>query len=299
MSFEVLVGPNGKIPVVIRDDDTNFFTTTNMLESIYSEAWSKGFKVSLSVVPFQRGINDISVPPDMRRSGKYYSVADNKALTCFLRDKISKSQIEILEHGLSHDYGGGVRGEFGESDKKDDIEYGKRILTQSFRHVPRFFVPPGEDISGNNLKILNEVGLIPVYRRTLFDRVMRVKYLPNLVKEGAINVYRRYANAAKEKNRDFGLQLIRPAFLYLENDAIMWSIPTMMYLKKVSSINSLLSSMRQIMDTSVRKRCPICIINHYHVYFYDWSSSVTRIDLYNAWHKIIESLNSTSYRAGR
>jgi hypothetical protein len=55
MRIERLVGPCGKLPILIRDDDTNFFTKDHMLESIYSEAWNKGFKVSLSVIPSQRG----------------------------------------------------------------------------------------------------------------------------------------------------------------------------------------------------------------------------------------------------
>lgn len=297
MLFEVLIGPNGKIPIVIRDDDTNFFTTKNMLESIYSKAWSKGFKVSLSVVPFQRGINDILVPPVMRKNGKHYSVADNKALVGYLLDKISSGQIEILQHGLSHDYSDQIHGEFGgKSDRKNDIEHGKKILNRALGVEPKFFVPPGEDISGNNLKNVTEAGLIPFYRRTLFDGFMRGKYLPNFLKEYAIKAYRgRYAKAAMDKNKNFGLQLIRPACLNLENNAITWSVPTIMSLKKVASMNSLLKLMKQIMDTSIRKRSPICIINHYHIYFYDWDSSVIRPDPYNAWHKVTEFLNSISY----
>jgi hypothetical protein len=295
MSLEVLIGPNGKIPIVIRDDDTNFFTPTNMLESIYSGAWSKGFKISLSVVPFQRGIDDISVPPAMRTSGKYYSIAESRALVRYLQDKVSSGQIEILQHGLSHDYSDGIRGEFGgKLDRKMDIIRGKKILNQAFGIEPKFFVPPGEDMSKKNLKGLTEERLVPVCRGTLFDRFMKTNYLPNFAKEAALHVYRRrYANVGTG-SEDFGFQLIRPVNLHSEGDTITWSIPTVMSLKKTASVDSLIESAKRIIDTSFRKRSPISIINHYHVYFYDWSPSITRINLYNAWLKIIESLNSLS-----
>jgi hypothetical protein len=39
MVITPLLGPNGNIPILIRDDDINFFTKDNMLESVYSEAW--------------------------------------------------------------------------------------------------------------------------------------------------------------------------------------------------------------------------------------------------------------------
>jgi hypothetical protein len=80
MVFQRLLGPYGKMPILIRDDDTNFFTKTNMLESIYSKAWEDGYKICLAVVPFQRGINDISVPPHIRTTDLHFPIADNKPL---------------------------------------------------------------------------------------------------------------------------------------------------------------------------------------------------------------------------
>jgi len=40
MTITPLIGPYGKIPVLIRNDDTNSFTKSNMLETIYSKAWN-------------------------------------------------------------------------------------------------------------------------------------------------------------------------------------------------------------------------------------------------------------------
>ena len=66
MKIKPLIGPHGKMPILIRDDDTNFFTRPDMLETIHSKAWDKGFKISLAIVPFQRGAEDVSVPPEIR-----------------------------------------------------------------------------------------------------------------------------------------------------------------------------------------------------------------------------------------
>ena len=45
-----------------------FQNSPNMLKSIYSKAWNNQFKVSLSVIPYQKAINDVCVPPDIRNS---------------------------------------------------------------------------------------------------------------------------------------------------------------------------------------------------------------------------------------
>ena len=85
MTIIPLLGPKGKIPILIRDDDTNFFTKSNMLKSIYSKAWNNQFKVSLSVIPYQKAINDVCVPPDIRNLQKHYSIEDNEELCSFLK----------------------------------------------------------------------------------------------------------------------------------------------------------------------------------------------------------------------
>jgi hypothetical protein len=296
MSVEILIGPNGKIPIVMRDDDTNFFTSRNMLETVYSESWSKGFKISLSVVPFQRGINDVLVPPSMRQSGEYYSISNNRDLVGYLQDKISAGQMEILQHGLSHDYSDRIHGEFGgESDRKNDIVRGKDILNQTFGIEPKFFVPPGEDINRKNLQGLKEASLVPICRRTLFDRFVGGNFIPNCAKEAALKLYRRRYAHTGIRNENFGFQMLRPAFLHLgEGDMIIWSIPKLISFKKIASADSLVKSAKRIIDNSFKKRYPIIIINHYHIYFYDWSSSITRTNLYDAWSGIVESLNSLS-----
>jgi peptidoglycan/xylan/chitin deacetylase (PgdA/CDA1 family) len=297
MVFEVLIGPKGSIPILIRDDDTNFFTFPKMLESIYAGAWSKGFKVCLSIVPFQKGIDDDSVPPDVRKSGKYYQFAENRDLVDYLQGKISAGQIEVLQHGLSHEYSNGIRGEYGgELDKGKDTEQGKDMLKNALGLEPKFFVPPGEDISKKNLTRLTEARLIPIYRKSLFDSYIRSKHFPKFAKNIAMNSYRRrYIRRNKQGDIVPGLGLLKPVILHLEDNSITWSIPTVIALKRDFSIDSPLDLVKQTMETSIEKRSPVCIMNHYHTFFYDWSSNITRTDLYNVWQRIIEYLNSLGY----
>ena len=73
-----------------------------MLESVYSEAWNKGFRVNLSVIPSQSGIDDLCVPPDFRQTGLLYSITNNEIIIKFLKDKFRRGAIEILLHGFSN-----------------------------------------------------------------------------------------------------------------------------------------------------------------------------------------------------
>ena len=97
-----LIGPYGKIPILIRDDDTNSFTKSNMLETIYSKAWNNNFKVSISVISYQKAINDVCIPSNARNSQEYYSIKNNKELCSFLKNNINHNNIEIIQHGISH-----------------------------------------------------------------------------------------------------------------------------------------------------------------------------------------------------
>ena len=91
-----LLGPNGKIPILIRDDDTNFFTKSNMLESIYTNAWNNQFKVSLSVIPYQKTINDVCVPPDFRNSQEHHSIENNEELCTFLKERSDTVRLRLF-----------------------------------------------------------------------------------------------------------------------------------------------------------------------------------------------------------
>jgi hypothetical protein len=59
------------------------------------------FRASLSVIPHQKAINDVCVPPDIRKSQEHYSIENNKELCSFLKEKINCNHVEIIQHGVS------------------------------------------------------------------------------------------------------------------------------------------------------------------------------------------------------
>jgi hypothetical protein len=282
-----LPGPNGAVPVLIRDDDTNFFTYSSMLQTVYSCAWEAGFKVSLSVVPLQKGVDDLLVPPAMRSTGGEYSVADNKEIVSYLKDKIAQKSVEVLQHGLFHE-GYGARGEFGTPvDKKKEIELGNTILTEALGAKPKFFVPPGEDISQQNLQSVVSLGLIPICRDSFLDKLIRSRLVPEIIKETSLKAYfKKYKRHSKEKN--FRLFSFKPVLIDVGENRINWS------LQRASSFGHLLHSSdsltnlsNRIIEYSALSRSPVCILNHYHIYYHDWGTSLTRHDLHRELSEIL------------
>lgn len=294
MLFQQLLGPYGKIPILIRDDDTNFFTKPNMLDSIYEDAWKSGFKVSLAAIPCQKGTNDICVPPEARTTDSSFSIIDNKSLVNYLKEKIQNGNIEILQHGFDHKNSNNGRGEFGESfDKKKEILFGRDILKQSFEVEPKFFVPPGEDISKLNQNTLVNLGMVPICRQTFFDTFLRNIFVPSYFKMVALR-----ALATTTKNMDPHanriIQYIKPVVISVDNQIVSWSFLSMKS-ARLSSLDSLFDSTDDIIKFSTTNRSPICIINHYHIYYFDWNSSITRNDLYKAWRRVLGTLHSLKF----
>jgi hypothetical protein len=87
---------------VVRDDDTSYFTLPSSIESVYKEAWSLDFKISLSTVPLIKGSNNLNIPPKYRNSGDLYCIADNDKLVKYLKSKIASQKIGISQHGYCH-----------------------------------------------------------------------------------------------------------------------------------------------------------------------------------------------------
>ncbi len=337
MAITPLLGPNGKIPILIRDDDINYFTTINMLESIYSNAWENQFKVILSVIPYQKAINDVCIPPNVRNSKKCYSLENNKDLCLFLKDKISHNHVEIIQHGVSHALIDG-RGEFSRNidgnyktdtiindtyanyygNDDDDNNYaekynngknkidfesyvniGRNTIKKSLGITPVFFAPPFDDFSKKNLSSLLDNGMIPIYGQSNYHRFFRSTYVPNYVKKYLANIIiKRFANVGfivpfiipnvthHDNQNDHGLMLYipkRPKKEPISNNSDEVSLP---FVKWVSNTISY----------CITQRSALCILNHYHHYFYDWNhGSINRKHLFEQWQQILHLLNEIPF----
>ena len=282
MSIESFVGPHARIPVVIRDDDTNFFTKPQMLDSLYSQVWQDGFKVSLSVVPNQRGIDDGCIPPEMRKTQSDYPISGNEELVKFLKTRVDNKSVEILQHGFYHRNMENGRGEFSQGlNAKKNIEQGRRILREVFEIEPRFFVPPFDDISKTNLESVIKIGMIPIYRNTKFDAFLRLEFIPHFLKSFVFKaVMKRYSNLPT---------LPKPVYLNLAKQGISWSLPDMQF-GRLNSFESLLSFVAAFIESCMISRKPICVLNHYYTYFYDWQNGITNDDLFKTWLTMMKSL---------
>jgi hypothetical protein len=314
MRIEPLVGPCGKLPLLIRDDDTNFFTKNHMLESIYSEAWNKGFRLSLSVIPSQRGINDLCVPPDFRQTGLSYSITNNESLTKFLRDKLRGGMIEILQHGFSHSIARGYRGEFGvnASDQEANLNNAISIMNDAFGIRPNFFVPPYDDISYKNLQLVKKYALIPIYGKENIHKFFRSPFIPTFFKKRvAQKIYHKFgksayivpvmvnivSNSLKSSNiNKAGIDSCHDNSLdpkVAEGEAIITLPPIGLSFEKLVSPVSFLDSISKIVSLASSNRnriSSLCIINHSHQYFYDWNQSISRTEMFNTWQKLLSCL---------
>jgi hypothetical protein len=275
------------MPILVRDDDINFFTRPEMLDSIYSNAWIEGFKVSLSAIPLQRGINDPCVPPQQRKSGLTYSIIENRPLIKYLKKKIQEGSVEVLQHGVSHAHDKSHRGEFGgNSNSKEEIFRGREIISTALGTEPKFFVPPGEDISQRNLELISHIGMTTIYRNTIFDSFLRFRYVPSIIKNFALKIIIKNSIRAKESN----LTLPKPVDIHLFNRHITWSLPTSKFMSPASSAS--LSELSKLIINRCRvHRSPVCILNHYHSYFFDWNSTISKNDLFKAWNNLLRSFN--------
>jgi hypothetical protein len=340
MTITPLLGPNGKTPILVRDDDINFFTKSNMLESIYSDAWKNQFKVSLSVIPYQKAINDVCIPPSVRNSQGYYSVENNKELCSFIKDKINHNHVEIIQHGVSHALIDG-RGEFSvnidgnsdanavisdthtqyhiaydnnddndnyigrynngnnKTDFKSYVNIGRNIIKKSLSVAPVFFAPPFDDFSTKNLNLLLDLDMIPIYGQSNYHRFFRSPYIPNYVKRYLTNkIIKKFANVG------FIVPFIIPnanCHNNQNNHGIMLHIPKRPKMNPISSnkeegSQTFVKWVSNAISYCTTQRSPLCILNHYHHYFYDWNyDSVTRKNLFGQWQEILQILNKIPF----
>jgi hypothetical protein len=152
--------------VSIRDDDTCYFTTPQVLQANYGEVWDL-CPVSLAVVPFHACTKSGAVPREFWQGDQIFPVGDNSELVKFLREKIDEGKVYLAMHGYSHkDEPDGFEFETGQN-LEPKVSEGKRYLEQTFGVPIRIFVPPHNTLSragyqavvSNGLSICGPTGL--------------------------------------------------------------------------------------------------------------------------------------------
>jgi hypothetical protein len=153
--------------VIIRDDDTSFFTRPALLERVYGRLWDAGIPVCIAVVPAQRGDvrvdhrpgkpYDPSIPPPYRGDDTARPVTGNRELCAYLNEKAREGLVEICQHGFSHAYM-----EFAVDDAQQAeqmLTAGRRILQTAFPDAPlQTFIAPYDNIAPAALKVVLDAG---------------------------------------------------------------------------------------------------------------------------------------------
>ena len=179
--------------LVIRDDDTNFFTYPDDIEIAYTEI--PDFPVSFAVVPMV--VDVIGGCPETKGNENPRFIGDNHEITNYLKDRASRGTCDILLHGSYHQYKfpNGVKTpemvwrERETGDLVKLIGYYKKEFEVLFGIPVNCFVAPSNRIMKKGIQAvyqngMNFSGIIPI----TFDRNVSFKSISNYIYRWLIRV---------------------------------------------------------------------------------------------------------------
>jgi len=267
----------------IRDDDTSFFTRPEMLDKLYGYAWELGFKVTLSVIPMHRAINDYNVPPNFRGLNKCFAIHENDELVEFIKEGIKNDLIDVVQHGYTHEKPHAHSGRK-TSDYILSVKKGRRMLEEAFNMTIRVFVPPYEYVSKPLWIAVYSEGMyfcrsIRSYRNLLLNIP-----LSQIRPISAIKLFLRKATG-------------RPMHLgFLDISSMVEIVPSYSHhwRKYVSEEGARLSfdRFKKTFDRVYHSGGVFVLLNHYWEYFFDWKDSVTRKLQQKYLYKILDYVDS-------
>jgi hypothetical protein len=144
--------------ILIRDDDVNFFTGTDVLEEVYGFIFENDIPINFSIIPavnsaakteschFGAGSPEPFLPRDIAGEDKQFPITGNADLLQFLN---SIKRKEFLLHGFEH-AGESGKYEFESEDKntiQDKLIKGMNIFENAFGAIPETFVAPQDKYS--------------------------------------------------------------------------------------------------------------------------------------------------------
>ena len=249
--------------IIIRDDDTSYFTAPQRLEMVYGRLWDAGIPVCLAVIPRVYGDtrvywtdgnpHDPGIPPAYRGSHKTYSILDNPALCAFLNQKIAAGLVEICLHGNTH-----VFYEFITHDReviRQKLKEGRAILQQAFPDASiETFIPPYDRLSPVALEELVDLGF---HIGTMSLNLAPLPALPQIA--------------------DFGAAPINEGqMLYICDDYL--------FSHKRDPAESLLLARAALAQNELTIIC-----NHYWMFFHPWRAQPNSRDL-AAWSALLDDM---------
>jgi predicted deacetylase len=300
------------IAFAIRDDDISFFTDPTMLEAIYKTAWELGFKVSFAAVPNHKGTDNLNVPPEYRKTGKYYNIRDNPKLVEFLREKLDEDNIEIMQHGYCHSEDENLPGlkfnrekgsltysgptvdlekysEFYHKEPSEVIQNilkGKKILEETFGTQITTFVAPQEYFSTGIWYGLKEANYDYC---GCINRHSFIKIPPKNLRIKNI-FYCAVSQLLKQDLDDID------AFTKI-SDIVTIPATYRHYWNRYTDEISAENSMTEFITIFEKKKALngyFILLTHYWEYFYDWKKEITQKDQLEYLHKILSFVQENS-----
>lgn len=172
---------NDMVKLIIRDDDTNFFTKLDDLEYVYRDF--DGFPVSFAVIPEVLDVSTKGLCSDTKGNTVPRRIGENKELCDWLRTNVKEGNIDILLHGINHSYhfiNGKRYAEMswrdGDVNLEQTIRNAKEYLESLLDYKINVFVAPSNEISKKCLNAvtangLNFSGIVPInFQRDLSIR---------------------------------------------------------------------------------------------------------------------------------
>ncbi len=244
-------------PIIIRDDDTCYFTPIEKLEAVYGALWSQNIPVNLAVIPSQRcdvqilhregAPYDPAIPPEYRGIPKTFLVTENRSLCAYLNAKVQQGLVEICLHGYTHVYH-----EFASRDSNllaAKVRDGLTILREAFpKAAIRTFIAPYDVISPEAIRVVLESGLSLC---TASANLPESPDLPNLPTYHGIQ---------------------------LANGARLFTCDEYLFHHRDTAENCLANARARLQSTEM-----LIIGNHYWSFFHDWRGAAVRSDLLKAW----------------
>jgi hypothetical protein len=275
--------------VVIRDDDLCYFTSPENLDEIYEKAWRQGFKVSFSVIPKVKAINDPLVPPCYRGASTLHEICENKELVGYLGRKLASHQVDILQHGYTHEAFGNLP-EFRLNNRQEIMERlnsGREILETCLPPRIRVFVPPWDSISEKALEIVGKEDLAIVKREEKFHTQLRFniissrfgKFLDDPIfsligKENRSVVQK----TAKVKDVGSSTSPEKCSLVFYEDEK-----------RRKEKIN-VIKAEKAFSMLNRNMNGLFCILNHYYSYYEDWQSGVN-LEMLNHFYSLLDEFN--------
>ena len=225
--------------IVIRDDDTSFFTQPEELEQAYD--FVREGPVSLSVVPrtvphHEKGV----LPYGEGIPAGYYPVGDNAELVAYLKHN---SRYDLMLHGHTHEYRQ-IDGKWypemlwkDEARVREELRQGKEYLESLFDREITVFVAPSNAVNAQTIRAVEALRMHYCGIIHHGDRDFSARY--------ALNFLRRWGYRLRT-----GLRI--PDVLDYGGHKEMVSHPLDSYDKLIREY-----------EESKKRRAPFCVYTHY------------------------------------